>query len=219
MNDKTTRLCLVGGITGLLSGILMVASAFVVMFHLKGTMVGSAEQQLGFIANQPLSGIVHGIGVVSLILIVPMAIAMFNLLRSTAVTRGFLAIGFAFLWIVVEIVGRLSQTAPLRVISELYTNHASGDMALAIYQVSQETWEAHSMTGAFLCALMCLFSGCAMAGKPTRLSGYGLLVAAIAFPIGLLIPGVGIQPHVAMRGLAFILLSIALIQNSRIREG
>ena len=219
MNGKFTGLYLVGGITGLLSGILMIASAGVVTFRLKETLVGSTEQQLGFIAHNPLSGIVHGLGVVSLILIVPLVIAMLNVLGTTAYTRGFLATGFAAIWIVVEIVGHLSQTAPLRVLGELYTNASSSEMALSIYQVSQEFWEALSMTAAFFCVLMCLCSGSALVAKPTRTSGYVFLIAAIAFPIGLLFPNVGIQLHVAVRGLAFILLSVALIQSSRTEEG
>ena len=219
MNGKSTGLYLVGGIAGLLSGILMIVSGYLVMFHLKETFIGSAEQQLGFIAHHPLSGIVHGLSVVSLILIVPMIVALLALLGTTAPIRGFLGIGFAALWVFVEIVGHLSQTAPLRALGELYTNPSANEMALSIYQVSQEFWEALSMTAAFFCVLMCLCSGSALVAKPTRSSGYALLIAAIAFPIGLLFPSVGIQLHVAVRGLAFILLSGALIQISRIKEG
>ena len=153
MNGKSTGLYLVGGIAGLLSGILMIVSGYLVMFHLKETFIGSAEQQLGFIAHHPLSGIVHGLSVVSLILIVPMIVALLALLGTTAPIRGFLGIGFAALWIFVEIVGHLSQTAPLRALGELYTNPSTNEMALSIYQVSQEFWEALSMTAAsFLCS-------------------------------------------------------------------
>lgn len=219
MNGKSTRLHLVGGITGLLSGILMIVSAYLVMFHLRETFIGSAEQQLGFIAHHPLSGIVHGLAVVSLILVVPMIVAILDLLHTTASTRGSLATGFAVLWIIVEVVGHLSQTAPLRALGELYTDPSSREMALSIYQVSQEFWEALSMTAAFFCVLMCLCSGSALIAKPTRTSGYGLLIAAIAFPIGLLFPSIGIQLHAAVRGLAFIVLSSTLIQSSRTKEG
>lgn len=219
MNGKSAGVYLVGGITGVLSGILMIASAYLVMFHLRGTEIGSAEEQLGFIAQHPLAGIVHGLGVVSLILIAPTVIATLCLLGTTAPVRGSIATGFAALWVTVEIVGHLSQTAPLRALGELYTIPASSEMALSIYQVSQEFWEALSMTAAFFCVLMCLCSGSALAAKLSRTSGYALLIAAIAFPIGLLIHGVGIQLHVALRGLAFILLSVALIQNSGTTEG
>ena len=219
MKGKSIELYLVGGITGVLSGILMIAAAYIVMFHLRETFTESAKQQLGFIAHHPLSGIVHGLGVVSLILIVPTVIAKLNLLNTTASTRRSLAAGFAVLWVTVETIGHLFQTAPLRALGELYTQPSSSEMALSIYQVSQEFWEALSMTAAFLCVLTCLCTGSALAAKPTRASGYGLLIAAIAFPIGLLFPGVGIQLHVAVRGLAFILLSSVLIQNSRTKVG
>ena len=219
MNGKSAGLYLVGGITGLLSGILMFVSGCLVIFRLKETLIGTAEQQLGFIAHHPLSGIVHGLSVVSLILIVPTIIAVLNLLGITAPTRGSLGTGFAALWIIVEIVGHLSQTAPLRALGELYTNPSASEMALSIYQVSQEFWEALSLTATFFCVLMCLCSGSALVAKRTRASGYVFLVAAIAFPIGILFPGVGIQLHVAVRGLAFILLSCTLIQNSRIKGG
>ena len=219
MNGKSTGMCLVGGITGLLSGILMIVSGYLVTFHLKGTVIGSAEQQLGFITHHPLSGIVHGLSVVSLILIVPTIIALLTLFGTTAPIRGCLGTGFAALWISVEIVGHLSQTAPLRVLGELYTNPSANEMALSIYQVSQEYWEALSMTAAFVCVLMCLCSGSALAAMRTRTTGYAFLVAAIAFPVGLLIPSLGLQLHVAVRGLAFILVSSILIRTSRAKEG
>ena len=88
MNGKSAGLYLVGGITGLLSGILMFVSGCLVIFRLKETLIGTAEQQLGFIAHHPLSGIVHGLSVVSLILIVPTIIAVLNLLGITTPTRG-----------------------------------------------------------------------------------------------------------------------------------
>ena len=215
MNGKSSRLNLVGGITGLPSGILMLVSAYLVTFHLKGTVIGSPEQQLDFIAHRPLSGIVHGVGVVSLILIVPTIMALHTRLGNTALTRAYLGACFAALWIVIEIVGHLSQTAPLRALGELYANPASKEMALSIYQVSQEFWEALSLTATFFCVLMCLCVGSALVAKSTRASGYALLIAVIAFPIGVLLPSVGIQLHVTIRGLGFIIFAVTLIQSSK----
>ena len=218
MNAKFARLYRVGGITGLLSGVLMIVYGYVVTFHLRETLIGSAKQQLEFISHHPLSGIVHGLSVVSLILIVPTTIALLTRLGATSPIRGLLGTGFATLWIIVDIVGHLSQTAPLRALGELYTIPASNEMALSIFQVSQEFWEALSMTATFVCALMCLCAGSALIATRTHPAGYAFLIAAIAFPIGVLIPSVGIQLHVVVRGLAFILLSGTLIQTSGIKE-
>ena len=211
MNGRSGRFYLIGGITGLPSGILMFATAYIMVFHLREVVIGSPEQQLEIIAHRPLFGIAHGLGVVSLILIVPTIIALFVRLDITAPIRGLLSAGFAILWVVVEIVAHLSQTAPLRALGELYTNPATRETALSIYQVSQEFREALSMTATFCCVLMCLCAGSELATHRTRGVGYAFLIAVIAFPIGLLFPIIGIQLHVAIRGLAFILLAGSLI--------
>ncbi len=229
MNNKPVQLYLIGGITGLLGGILMVISSGLVLFRVQAAYLGTPEQKMAFIASHPLVGVTHGIGVASLILIVPTVIALFALLRMVATARSFLGIGFALLWLLIEMVEHLSQTAPLRALSQLYNDLLTREMAMSIHNVLDEFWEAFSRTGAFLSALMFLCYGLALikAGNPPSpplkrgvggISGYLFLIAVIALPIGLVIPGVGLQLHIAVRGLAFFIVSVSLIKIATTRE-
>jgi len=215
MNSKFARLYLVAGITGVLSGILMLISGYLVIFRLRGAYFGTPDEQLEFVATQPLAGIVHGLSVASLILIVPTIITLLALFGGTATARGFLGAGFAVFWIVIGLVEHLCQTAPLRSLGELYSDLATREMALSIYHVSEGFWEALSLTATFFCVLMCLCCGLALIPRRNRLSGYVFLIAIVAFPIGLMARSVGIQLHVILRGVAFILFSGVLIQAAR----
>jgi hypothetical protein len=92
------------------------------------------------------------------------------------------------------------------------------DAALSIYNVVEEFSEALTLTGAFLASLTALCYALALIDGWNRVSGYLFLLAILAFPAGLLIPGVGVQLHVAMRGLAFlvvggVLISIAIAEE------
>ena len=132
MNDKPVGLNLIGGIAGFLSGVLMLVSSYIVVMRLQDAALGTPALKL--------VGVTHGLSVVSLILIVPTVIALFVLLNATTTTRSYLGLGFAMIWLVLEMVGHLSQTAPLRTLGELHADHPTH--AMAIYQVSEEFAEA-----------------------------------------------------------------------------
>ena len=204
MKNKPIELYLVGGITGLLGGILMLISSYLFMFRVQASYLGTPDLKL--------VGIAHGLSVVSLILITPAVIALFALLRTAATTRSYLGLGFALLWIGIGIVGHLSQTAPLRTLSELYDKPPSRETAMLIYHVSEEFWEALSRTSTFFAVLMSLCYGLALIGSWNRPSGYLFLLAIIAFPIGFLIPQADVQLHVILRSLGFITAAGALIK-------
>ncbi|MBI1929519.1 hypothetical protein HYR99_35395 [Candidatus Poribacteria bacterium] len=218
MNNKPVQLYLIGGITGLLGGLLMVISSGLVLFRVQAAYLGTPEQKMAFIASHPLVGVTHGIGVASLILIVSTVIALFVLLRTVATARSFLGTGFALLWLCIEMVEHLSQTAPLRALSQLYNDPLNREMAMSIHNVLDEFWEAFSRTGAFLSALMFLCYGLALMKGGNRVSGYLFLIAVIALPIGLVIPGVGLQLHVVVRGLAYFIVSVSLIKIATAKE-
>jgi hypothetical protein len=218
MNNKPVQLYLIGGITGLLGGLLMVISSGLVLFRVQAAYLGTPEQKMAFIASHPLVGVAHGIGVASLILIVSTVIALFVLLRTVATARSFLGIGFALLWLCIEMVEHLSQTAPLRALSQLYNDPLTREMAMSIHNVLDEFWEAFSRTGAFISVLLCLCYGPALMKGGNRISGYLFLIAVIALPIGLVIPGAGLQLHVAVRGLAFCIVAGSLIKIATARE-
>ena len=218
MNHKPVALYLIGGITGLLGSLLMLITSYLVTFRLQAAYLGTQDGKMAFIASHPLVGITHGLGVASLILIVPTVVALFVLLNPVATARSFLGTGFALLWLCIELVGQLSQTAPLRALSELYNDLLTLQTAVAIYNVSEEFWEACSLTGTFLSAIMSLCYGLALIGGWNRPSGYLFLIAILAFPIGLAIPGVGIQLHVALRGLAFFIVAGVLLKMATSRK-
>jgi hypothetical protein len=208
MNNKPIELYLIGGATGLLSGALMLISSCLVTFRLQTASLGTPDLRL--------VGVTHGLSVVSLILIVPTVVALFVLLNTVVTARSFLGLGFAMIWIIIEMVGHLSQTAPLRALNELYQNQPAH--AISLYQVSEEFWEALLLTGTFFAGLTALCYGLALIGGWNRLSGYLFLLTIPAFPTGLLIPGVGVQLHVFLRGLAFLIVAGILIKIAMAQE-
>ena len=208
MNKKPAELYLIGGAAGFLSGVLMLVSSYLVVMRLQAAALGTPELKL--------VGVTHGLSVVSLILIVPMVIALFVLLNTVVRTRSYLGLGFAAMWLVIEMVGHLSQTAPLRALGELHANHPTH--AMAIYQVSSEFTEALLLTGTFFASLTALCYGLSLIGGWNRLAGYTFLIAVLAFPIGMQISGIGIQLHVVLRALAFLIMSGALIKTATTEE-
>ena len=208
MNNKPVGLSLIGGTTGFLSGVLMLVSSYLVVVRLQGAALGTPELKL--------VGVTHGLSVVSLILIVPTVIALFVRLNTVATTRSYLGLGFATMWLVMETVGHLSQTAPLRALGELHADHPTH--AMAIYQVSEEFAEALLLTGTFFAALTALCYGLSLISSWNRPAGYIFLIAVLAFPVGLWIPQVGIQLHVVLRALAFLIVSGALVKIASSEE-
>ncbi len=208
MKNKPVELYLIGGAAGFLSGVLMLVSSYIIVMRLQAAALGTPELKL--------LGVTHGLSVVSLILIVPTVIALFVLLNSVVTARSYLGLGFATMWLVIEIVGHLSQTAPLRALGELHANHPAD--AMAIYQVSGEFTEALLLTGTFFASLTALCYGLSLIGGWNRLAGYIFLIAVLAFPIGMRIPEVGIQLHVALRALAFLIVSGVLIKIAATEE-
>lgn len=212
MNDKPVKFYLVSGVTGLVGGILMSVAACIVMFQLQGAYVGEAKAKMEFIAGMPLVGITHGLSFVSLLLITPAVVASFVLFRSVATTRTSLGMTFALFWLVIEMIGHLSHTAPLRTLTELYNAEATQQIAIAIYSVSDEFWEALSRAAGFVAVLTFICYGLIFLAARNLLLSILILLACIAFPVGLVWPSVGLQPHVILRGLALIIISGVLIK-------
>ncbi len=202
MNNKPVELYLIGGAAGFLSGVLMLVSSYLIVMRLQAAALGTPVLKL--------LGVTHGLSVVSLILIVPTVIALFVWLKTGGMARSYLGLGFAVMWVVIEMVGHLSQTAPLRTLGELHADHPAH--AMAIYQVSGEFAEALLLTGTFFATLTALCYGLSLIGGRNRLAGYIFFLAILAFPLGRWIPVAGIQLHVVLRALAFLIVSGALIK-------
>jgi len=176
MDNRLSSLYRLGGLTGILSGLLMLASSIWFM------IVSDSSADFGKI------GIFHGIGVVTLILLVPTLLASYGLLSSATHTRGALGASIAVLWIAIELIAHCSQTAPINELSELMIGEgANAEIGKAFYALWREWGEALFMTGAFLCVLLALCYGSALHVWGNPIAAYLFFFSIIAFPIGLLL--------------------------------
>ena len=203
MEKQLSSLYRLGGLTGILSGFLMVASSVWFIFSLSSISSDPSAEQFGSI------GIFHGIGVVTIILLVPTLLASYGLLSSEAQARSALGASIAILWLVIELVAHCSQTAPINALSELVGESAT--IGTPFYALWVEWGEALFMTGAFLCVLLALCYGSALQAWGNPVAAYLFFIAIIAFPAGIFLD-LGVQLHVLIRGIAFLFLGGVLIQ-------
>ncbi|MCE2413095.1 hypothetical protein J4G07_03745 [Candidatus Poribacteria bacterium] len=208
MDKKLSSLYRLGGLTGGLSGFLMLASSIWFIFGLSTLSSLPSAEQLELIGK---IGVYHGIGVVSTILLVPMLLAGYGLLSSDAGSRSILGACFAIPWLTIELIAHCSQTAPLNLLSELASESTTAAISTSFYALWAEWGEALFMTGAFLCALLAICYGSALHSWGNPVAGYLFFVSVIAFPVGVLLD-FGIQLHVLIRGIAFLFFGGILIQ-------
>ena len=208
MDKKLSSLYRLGGLTGSLSGFLMLASSIWFIFGLSTISSLPSEEQFELIGK---IGVYHGIGVVSTILLLPTLLAGYGLLSSDAGSRSTLGASFAIPWLIIELIAHCSQTAPLNSLSELAGESTTAAIGTSLYALWAEWGEALFMTGAFLCALLAVCYGSALHSWGNPVAGYLFFVAVIAFPVGVLLD-FGIQLHVLIRGIAFLFFGGILIQ-------
>ena len=208
MDKRLSSLYRLGGLTGILSGLLMLASSIWFIFDLSSISSLPSEEQFELMGR---IGVFHGIGVVTIILLVPTLLAGYGLMSSEANARSALGASFAIPWLIIELIAHCSQTAPLNSFSELAGESGTAAIGTSLYALWAEWGEALFMTGAFLCALLALCYGSALHSWGNPIAGYLFFVAVIAFPIGTFL-NLGIQLHVLIRGIAFLFLGGILIQ-------
>ena len=211
MDKKLSSLYRLGGLTGGLSGFLMTASSLWFIFSLSPITSLPAAEQLERIGG---IGIYHGIGVVSILLLVPMLLAGYGLLASDAGSRSMLGAGFAIPWLTVELIAHCSQTAPLNSLSELASEATTAAISTALYALWAEWGEALFMTATFLCALFAVCYGSALRSWGNPVAGYLFFVSVIAFPVGVFFDH-GIHLNVLIRGIAFQFFGGILLQAPR----
>ncbi len=202
MDKKLSSLYRLGGLTGVLSGFLMLASSIWFIFDLSS--ISSLSPDLGKI------GAFHGIGVVTTLLLIPTLLAGYGLLSSEASSRSILGASFAIPWIIIELIAHCSQTAPLNSLSEL-AGEPTAAIGTSLYALWAEWGEALFMTGAFLCTLLLLCYGSALHSWGNSIASYLFFLSIIAFPVGLFL-NLGVQLHVLIRGIAFLFLGGILVQ-------
>ena len=211
MDKQLSALYRLGGLTGILSGFLMLVSSIWFIFGLSSVVSFPSMAQFGKI------GIFHGIGVVTLILLVPTLLAGYGLLSSEAHTRSTLGASIAVLWLIIELVAHCSQTAPINELSKLAGETAPTEIGESLYTLWAEWGESLFMTGAFLCALLALCYGSALHSWGNPIASYLFFISIIAFPVGIFLNSrgylhYGIELHVLIRGVAFLFLGGVLIQ-------
>ena len=209
MDKRLGSLYRLGGLTGILSGFLMLASSIWFLFDLSSIFSLSSGEQLKVIGKV---GIFHGIGVGTLILLIPTLLASYGLLSLEAGTRSILGATFAVSWLIIELIAHCSQTAPLRALSELASQSATASIGTSLYTLWAEWGEALFMTGAFLCVLLALCYGSALGSWGNPVASYLFFISVVAFPVGVILFDFGIQLHVLTRGLAFLFLGGVLLQ-------
>ena len=197
MNDNSKSLCFLGGTSAVLSGLLMIFLSYWFAFR-----------------PEAAHDVMHGVSVVMLILVVPTVIAATVLLIKDAKTGALLGVGFATLWIVLELIAHCSQTAPLKTLHALIQETATQEFGDKINLVWQEWSQALTLIGAFLFSVAALCYGTSLRARGNPASAYLLILSAIVFAITF-IPGVSFYWHILIRGIAFIFFGGVLVQASR----
>lgn len=208
MDRKFSSLYRLGGLTGIFSGLLMLASSIWFIFSLSSIFSLPSEERFELIGR---IGVFHGIGVLTLILLIPTLLAGYGLLSSEAGTRSVLGATFAVSWLTIELIAHCSQTAPLNELSELANGSATASIRESLYTLWIEWGEALFMTGAFLCALLAICYGSALGTWGNPIAMYLFFISIIAFPVGVIL-NMDIQLHILTRGIAFLFLGGILLQ-------
>ncbi|MYK18056.1 hypothetical protein F4055_07800 [Candidatus Poribacteria bacterium] len=183
----------------------MLASSIWFIFGLSSIL---SEKQFELIGR---IGVFHGIGVLTLILLIPTLLASYGLLSSEAGTRSILGATFAVSWLIIELIAHCSQTAPLNELSKLANETSTASIGESLYTLWVEWGEALFMTGAFLCALLAICYGSALGAWGNSIGMYLFFISIIAFPVGVIL-NMDIQLHILTRGLAFLFLGGILLQ-------
>ena len=214
MDNKLSSLYRLGGLAGVLSGFLMFASSIWYIFDLASISTPLSADQLELMRRL---GVFHGVGVVTIILLVPTVLAGYGLLSSEAPTRSAFGTSLAIPWLVIELIAHCSQTAPLGALAELVGEPATAAIGTSVYALWTEWSEALFMTGAFLCVLLALCYGSAIHTWGNSVAASLFFISIIAFPVGIFL-NLDVQLHVLIRGLAFLFLGGVLIQAPQAEE-
>lgn len=197
MNDDSKNLCFLGGVTSVLSGLSMIFLSYWFGFQPEST-----------------HDAMHGVSVVTLIFVVPTVIATTVLLIKDAKTSALLGVGFATLWIVLELIAHCSQTSPLKTVNQLIQTTATEDFGNTFNIVWQEWGMALTLISAFLFSVAALCYGVSLRSWGNSVSAYLLIFSAIIFAVTFT-PWIDFYWHILVRGIAFIFLGGILMQASR----
>lgn len=193
MIDDSKSLYSFGGISAILSGLLMVFISIWFLFRSD---------------SQP--DVMHGVSVVMLILVVPTVIAITVLLIKEVKTGTLLGVGFAGLWIMLELIAHCSQSAPLKTVNVLLQETTTQDFGQNFNQVWEEWGDALMMIAAFSFSVSAICYSTSLRKWGNSISAYLLILSAIVF-LFTFIPMVNLYWHILIRGIAVLFLGGVLL--------
>lgn len=193
MIDDSKSLYSFGGISAILSGLLMVFISIWFLFQAD---------------NRP--DVMHGVSIVMLILVVPPIIAITALLIKDVKTGTLLGVGFAGLWILLELIAHCSQSAPLKTVNVLLQDTATQDFGQNFNQIWKEWGDALMMIAAFSFSVAAICYGISIRKWGNAISAHLLILSAIVF-LFTFIPMVDLYWHILIRGIAVLFLGGVLL--------
>lgn len=194
MSDNSKSLYNFGGTTAILSGLIMIFLGYWFTFQ-----------------SNTYPETMHGVGVVMTILIVPSIVAMTILLIKDEKSGALLAVAFAALWIITELLAHSSQTAPLKTINQLIAVSATEDIGTAVKSIWKDWSEALTLISAFLFSLSAIWYGISIRRWGNSISAFLFFLSAIVYVLTF-IPLIDFNWHILFRGITFIFLGGVLFQ-------
>lgn len=194
MSNNSKSLYNFGGITAVISGLAMIFLGYWFIFQKNNSIE-----------------VMHGVGVVTNILLVPTIIAVTILLIKDARNGALLGIGFAAIWIIFELLAHSSQTAPLKEIGVVIAAETTQEIGTAIELVWLSLVEAMTSIGLFFFAVSAVFYGISMHKWGNSISAILFFLTTIA-SIAAFFIGVEFNWHLFVRGINFLFLGGVLIQ-------
>lgn len=194
MSDNSKSLYNFGSITAVISGLAMIFLGYWFTFQ-----------------RDNLIEAMHGVGVVTSILLVPTIIATTILLIKDAKNSALLGFGFATFWIMFELLAHSSQTAPLKEIGALIDEETTQEIGTAIKSVLTNSVEAMTFIGLFFFIVSAVFYGVSMRKWGNTISANLLFISAIV-SIATFFIGVEFNWHLFVRGITFLFLGGVLFQ-------
>ncbi len=212
MSNNSKSLYNFGGITAVISGLAMIFLGYWFTFqsdNLKEVILNDATLNQ---ATLNLNAAMHGVGVLTTILLVPTIIATTILLIKDAKNGALLGIGFATIWIIFELLAHSSQTTPLKALGDIIiADETTKEFGQQISSVWLSSVEAMTKIGLFCFAVSAVFYGISMQKWGNSISANLFYISAIAFILTFFI-GTEFDWYIFVRGITFLFLGGVLIQ-------
>ena len=194
MSDNSKSLYKFGATTAIFSGLMMLFLGYWFTFQ-----------------SDTYPEAMHGVGVVMTIMIVPTIVAITILLIKDVKSGALLAVAFATLWIITDLLAHSSQTAPLEKINQLIAVSSTEDIETAVKWVWQDWSESLTLISAFLYSVSAICYGISIRKWGNSIGAFLFFLSAVVYIITF-IPFIDFNWHVLFRGITFIFIGGVLYQ-------